>query len=197
MKKLLIVALCVLAASGCVNYTSVTEIEPDGSGSLSILVEVPQIEDASVSVTDFEIPDSVQGWEMTLMSADTSDTAIVYRLEGAFTSPEVLSQVFDIDNITFEKEETGDLIRYHLSMLPFYMPATRFEGYFGSTATLLKAVIKHGTDKHYWTEKLVLPGKVVKHNASKIKGDTLIWKVDIADLADEGFPVDAVWEVSR
>ena len=197
MKKYSALILLITAATGCVSYTALTEIEPDGSGYLAIRVEVPQSEEAYVSVTDFGITDSTEGWEMTSMSADTSDTVIVYRLEGAFASPEVLESVFGIDIMSFEKEIKGDVVRYHLSRPPVYMPATELEGYFESTESLLKTVFKYGSEKYSWTEKLVLPGEIVKNNAHKHKGDTLIWEVDVSDLINEEFMVDVVWEVPR
>jgi len=197
MNKQLASALFLFAASGCVNYTALTDIEPDGSGFVSIIVEVPLMEDAGMSITDFGVADSTPGWELTFMSTDTLDTAVVYRLEGNFKNPGILEDVFDIDNMTFEKEESGDVIRYHLSRPPVYMPASKFEGVFQSTGSMLKTAVKHGTDKYTWIEKLVLPGKIVEHNANKQKKDTLIWKVDIGDLTREGFLIDVTWEVPK
>jgi hypothetical protein len=196
MKKLILAGL-VLIGAGCINYTSLTKIESDGSGTLCIVVEVPQMENTYLSVIDFEVKDSIQGWETTLISSDTLDTSIVYRLEGNFESPDVLARVFDIDGLVFEKKEAGDVIQYHLNKPPVYLPGTRFEGVFESTGSLIKAAIKYGSDDYLWTEKLVLPGKIIEHNANKRKNDTLIWKVDAMDLVKEGVVVDVVWEVPR
>ena len=196
MKKLLVAGLALLAV-GCINYTSLTKIESDGSGTLCIFVEVPQTENAYISVIDFEVKDSIQGWETTLISSDTLDTSIVYRLEGNFESPDVLARVFDIDGLVFEKKEAGDVIQYHLNRPPVYLPGTRFEGVFESTGALIKAAIKYGSDDYLWTEKLVLPGKIIEHNANKRKTDTLIWKIDAMDLVKEGVVVDVVWEIPR
>lgn len=196
MKKLILAGL-VLITAGCINYTSLTKIESDGSGTLCILVEVPQMENTYISVIDFEMQDPIQGWETTLISSDTLDTSIVYRLEGNFESPDVLARVFDIDGLVFEKKEAGDVIQYHLNKPPVYLPGTRFEGVFESTGSLIKAAIKYGSDDYLWTEKLVLPGKIIEHNANERKNDTLIWKVDAMDLVKEGVVVDVVWEVPR
>lgn len=196
MKNLILAGL-VLITAGCISYTSLTKIESDGSGTLCLLVEVPQVENAYISAIDFEMKDSIQGWETTSISSDTLDTSIVYRLEGSFESPEVLARVFDIDGLVFEKKEAGDVIQYHLNRPPVYLPGTRFEGVFESTGALIKAAVKYGSDDYLWTEKLVLPGKIVEHNANKLKQDTLIWRVDAMDLVKEEIVVDVVWEVPR
>ena len=194
MKKL-ILAVLVLIWVGCINYTSVTKIEEDGSGSLTIMLEMPQIEDAYISVVELEVKDSIQGWKPTLMTTDTLDRSIVYRLEGNFESPDVLARVFNMDAMVFEKEEAGDAIRYHLKRPPVFLPGGHLQATFESTRSLFKASIKYGSDDYLLVEKMVLPGKIIEHNSTTRKGDTLIWETSLLDLITQESQVDVTWEV--
>lgn len=196
MKKLLLAGIALIV-TGCMKYTSVTTIKEDGSGFLSILFEIPQTEDVNIGMIEFEVADSVPGWKTTLMTSDTLDNSIVYRIEGTFENPRVLVSVFDVDNVVFEEEEAGEVIRYHLHMPPVYLPGTHVEATFESARTLIRTGIKYGSDDYILTEKLVLPGKIIEHNANMRTKDTLVWNVDAMELLKEEIVVDAVWEVPR
>ncbi len=196
MRKLLLTGL-ILVMTACFDYTSVTKIAEDGSGSISIQLEIPQIEDARMSMLEFKVNDSIQGWKTTLLTSDTLDTSIVYRLEGNFESPAVLARAFGLDTFVFEKKEVGEVIRCHLNMPPIYPPGTHLEGTFESTGDLIKALFKYGSDDCVLTEKFVLPGKIIEHNANMRTKDTLVWNVGAMELVKEEVALDAVWEVPR
>jgi len=197
MKKLPVIGLVILAvlALGCFNYTSIMQIDEDGSGTLVLDFETPLKENLEINIHEFEQDfDSIEGWQTTAMATDTLDTTVVFHLEGKFESPLVTANISFADSFSFRKEETEEGYRFHLS--------SKFESldgslYFKSTKALIRTLIKYNLDEYIWCEKLLLPGKIITHNADVCKGDTLIWQRNIMDLAKDGLIIEAVWEVAK
>jgi hypothetical protein len=197
MKKLILAGL-VLITAGCINYTSVMQIAEDGSGILMVEVEFPYRENVEISLDefdeDYQFPD---GWETTDMRVDTLDTTIVYRLQGKFDDPHSAADVIGIDTLSFKKETEAGPTRLYFTRN--YESLEGFEShiYFESTLKMLGNLTDYDLDEYTWTEKLVLEGNIIEHNADERKGDTLIWKRKTNDVIKEGLTIEVSWEPAK
>lgn len=197
MKKLILAGLVLLGA-GCMNYTSVMEITEDGSGTLMLEIEFPYKENIKVSLEEFEEDyEFPEGWETITMSVDTLDNTIVYRLQGKFDDPHSAADVIGIDTLSFKKETEAGPSRLYFTK--GYESLEGFEShmYFESTLKMLGNLTDYALDEYTWTEKLVLKGNIIEHNADERKGDTLIWKRKTMDVIKEGLTIEVSWEPTK
>lgn len=196
MKKLLVAGLALLAV-GCFNYTSVMKIEPDGRGTLKMKVDVPYTKKVPIKIEGFEPGHTFgAGWHTTAISVDTMDTIIAYRLEGRFDSISAIPNLLGDESLLILKEESeAGSARCHLSRTYF---SSKERANIKSMKSLVKTLIGYNPDSYsgMWREKIVVPGRIIKHNATRQKGDTLIWECRTVDVLEKGLIMEASWEVS-
>lgn len=184
--------LAVLAL-GCFDYTSVMKIEPDGRGILKMKVDVPK--KVTIKIEGFEPGHTFEaGWHTNVFTVDTLDTIITFRLEGSFDSIGAIPNQFGEEDILVLKEESeAGRTRYHLSRTYFSSKERAKIKSFRSNP-LVKALIGYNPDSYMWREKIVVPGRIIKHNATSEKGDTLIWEQRTVDVLEKGLVIDVIWE---
>jgi len=201
MRKLT-VALIAISFVGCLDYTSIIKMEPDGSGSLSIELRLPTGGDNSIQVDKFTWePEDASGWKVKVFEVDTLDTVVRIKIDGEFKSlvdfkpplildiPSVVGDIFnfDPDSFSLTREEIPSGYRYHLYRSCF------------SEGNITFSISVEGTDPdaYKWREELELPGKIISHNADKSRGNTLIWERRTNDVYKKGLVMEAVWEVGN
>jgi hypothetical protein len=195
MRKLLLTG-AVLMMTACFNFTSVMKIEPDGRGALKMKVDVAK--KVTIKMEGFEPGHSFgAGWHTDVFAVDTLDTIITYRLEGSFDSIGAIPNQFgDEDLLVLKEESEAGRTRYHLSRTYFSSKERAKIKSFRSNP-LVKALIGYNPDSYagMWREKIVVPGRIIKHNATSVKGDTLIWEQRTVDVLEKGLVIDIIWEV--
>ena len=188
----------MLLSAGCLNYTSIIEINPDGSGTLLMELRVPLIEEDTLHEIEevWEGADSVEGWLTTIHYVDTIDSVIIKHLEGSFDSPQALSNVLDMDsgNFEFTMEESDSFCYYHL--YKYYEPAGDDE--FEMMLELLEIdTIPDSLKDYTWEERIIIHGTVTESNADTAAGDTLIWHRLVWDMYRDGLTIMAFWEARK
>ncbi|MBN2378774.1 hypothetical protein JXM67_03110 [candidate division WOR-3 bacterium] len=194
MKKLFASTLALLFL-GCLDYTTVTEIEPDGSGSLSCELKIPIKEGNEISFEGFKTRlDSTPGWKTNSFVVDTLDSVQRLRLTGEFASPvEITNPILDWDfmgfspdsvSFTSEKIATGYRYRYYKSF-----------GWDENRDVKISIDLPDDDEGFVWREELILPGRILSHNADDVKGVKLIWERSTADVLKKGLVIEATWEV--
>ncbi|MBA7603246.1 hypothetical protein ES703_10351 [subsurface metagenome] len=194
MKKLLVAGLALLAV-GCFNYTSVMKIDPDGRGTLKMKVDVPYTKKVPIKIEGFEPGHTFgAGWHTNVFSVDTLDTIITFRLEGRFDSISAIPNQFGDEDILILKEKTeAGSTSCHLSRTYF---SSKERAKIKTLKSIAKTLIGYNPDSYagVWREKIVVPGRIIKHNATSEKGDTLIWECRTVDVLEKGLVIDVIWE---
>lgn len=193
MRRLFWTAIIVAASLGCFNYTSVMKIESDGRGILKMKFDVPK--KVPMEIEGFE-PDHNfgAGWHTDVFFVDTLDTIITYRLEGRFDSISAVSNLLgDEDLLVLKEESEAGSTRCHLSRIYF---SSKDRSNIKLMKPFFKTLLGFNPDSYagMWREKIVVPGRIIKHNATSKKGDTLIWEYRTADVLEKGLTIDVIWE---
>jgi len=190
MKKLFFV-LTAAGLAGCFNYTSIMTIQEDGTGALLVKTETALSEDSEEWSEEeiYEGLDTIPGWRTTLVVVDTVDTIVSARLEGFFDDPLVTAGIFDADILEFTRKEKRTKTRFYFRK--------EYEKGGKEVREVLPLMEDYDLDAYTWHEELVLPGRIVKHNADEQRGDTLIWERRTWDVFERGLELKAVWEVAH
>jgi hypothetical protein len=192
MRKLLL-AGAVLMMTACFNYTSVMKIEPDGRGILKMKVDVAK--KVSIKMEGFEPGHSFgAGWHTDVFAVDTLDTIITFRLEGSFDSIGAIPNQFGEEDILVLKEESeAGRTHCHLSRTYF---SSKERAKIKSIKSIAKTLLGYNPDSYagMWREKIVVSGRIIKHNATSERGDTLIWECRTVDVLEKGLVIDVIWE---
>ncbi len=181
----LVTAIAALTFMACFNYKSIMILNEEGGGSLSVQIQIPLNEAYTIEIEDYkEKLDSIDGWQTTSISLDTIDTTAVFRLEGTFSSVSSAASPFEADSFSFSREKSGSITKFIL-----------YKKYDPTEEAMVAAKDRDfDPDDYCWSEELVGPGRIVKHNADNVYGDTLIWERRTVDVLQKGLVIDAVWE---
>jgi hypothetical protein len=193
--KRLIPALLTTLLLGCFDYTTIIKMEPNGSGTLTLEIGIPISKEDSITFDDLKQElDTISDWQTLSFAVDTIDTTLKFRMEGRFDSPLVFENPvaaadllgFNPDSFHFTQKTVSGGNRFH--WYKRYTPGEEFE-------VELKG--DFDPDAYTWHEELILPGKIIKHNADEQRNDTLIWERRTMDVHENGLIIEAVWEVAR
>ena len=181
----MVTALAVLSFAACFSYKSVMNINDKGGGALSVQMQIPLNEAYTVEFEDYkEKLASIEGWQTTAITLDTIDSVAIFHLEGNFSGVLNTPSLFEADSFSFFTRKTGNTKKFILSKM--YSPVEE-----GIASTEDK---DYNPDDYHWCETIIGPGRIVKHNADKVLGDTLIWERRTVDVLEKGLVIDVMWE---
>ncbi|MBD3287006.1 hypothetical protein GF359_10175 [candidate division WOR-3 bacterium] len=193
MNKLLFAVLFV-STLGCLDYTSVTTIKPDGSGSLSFELNIPVKEGNKITFEGFETRlDTTSGWKTKSFLVDTLDSTQRLRVNGEFSSiVDIGSPMgnrefmgFSPDSFAFSRQEIESGYRYH------YYRSFGFD----KNRDVQVSISLPDAGGFVWREELILPGQIVSHNADEERDGKLIWERSTSEVLEKGLVIDVIWEV--
>lgn len=174
-----------LLVTVCFNYKSTMKIDEEGGGTLDLEIDMPFSEAYEIEFTDYmDKLDSIEGWHTSYMKLDTLDSMVIFHLQGNFTSIEPTQLLFEADSFSLSIKRNGKARTFFLYRM--YAPVEK-------EIFALKDD-DYDKDNYTWCERLIGPGRIVKHNADKVIADTLIWERRIIDVFENGLSIEATWE---
>jgi hypothetical protein len=170
-----VLCAAALLASGCINYEQRTHLRDDGSGDMEIHYwtkesAVTWLSGEPFKFDEAEIERQYGGSNATVESAkaetNDADSTRHVRVRIAFKDINTLSETPAFRGVRFSFRVAGDSMFF------------RQEHDANSSANGL------GLDRYTVTYAYDLPGDVVRSNATRVDGTTLVWRYKLSDLSN-------------
>lgn len=168
--------IAVFLFAGCLNYEQDVSLNPDGSGSMKVhywMKVADQERFAAMGQIGSFNKDSVSAefsspWSKVTSVAvynDTTDTTTHTVIELEFTSIDSLNRVKPFAEAAFSLQDGASNQKIFSQFIP---PVATGFGFDGSSFSVVYSYS--------------FPGEIITHNATEVKGKTLLWKYSFSEL---------------